>query len=93
MKHYITSRNRRETGFTLEDLWGNMNKVWKELAESIVGKKQRSNKPWISQKTLEKLEERRKAKARINQAQTRQQKKTSSTHVCISTQASQSRST
>lgn len=66
-----------DTGLTLEDLWDNMKKVWKEPAESILGKKQRSNKPWISQKTLEKLEERRRAKARINQAQTRQQKKTS----------------
>jgi len=54
-----------------------MKKVWKEPAESILGKKQRSNKPWILQETLVKLEERRRAKARINQAQTRQQKKTS----------------
>jgi len=41
----------------------------------VLGKKQHHNQPWISQKTFDKLDDRRKTKANVNQAQTRQRQK------------------
>ncbi len=72
---HLLKQQEADTGLTIDDLWDNMKKVWKEPAELVLGQKRHNSKPWISQKTLEKLEERRKAKASINQAQARQQKR------------------
>ena len=68
-------QQENNTGLTLDDLWDNMKKVWIEPAEQVLGTKRYNNKPWISQTTIDRVEERRKAKDRINQAQTRHQKR------------------
>ena len=71
----LLMQQETNTGLTLVDLWDSMKRVWKESAELVLGNKRHHNQPWISQQTLDKLDERRKAKANVNQAQTRQQKK------------------
>ncbi|KAJ8375904.1 hypothetical protein SKAU_G00064840 [Synaphobranchus kaupii] len=56
---------------TLEENWGKIKEVWIKSCEESVGRRKRQNKPWITQTTLEKIEDRKKLKNHLNSARTR----------------------
>ena len=47
-----------------------MKKVWNETCDSIIGKRTRQNKEWISVDTLTKIKERKVCKATLNNSKT-----------------------
>ena len=47
---------------TPDELWSSMKETLKATAQSILGKRQRSHKSWITEETLAQMEHRRKLK-------------------------------
>ena len=60
----------------VEQQWEGMKKVWNETCDTIIGKRTRQNKEWISVDTLTKIKERKVCKAMLNNSKTRSAKTT-----------------
>ena len=73
----VTIRNRfqvlceEETEDSMESQWSKMKEVWKTSCEEVLGRREHQNKEWISEGTLDKIKERRKAKASLMASKTR----------------------
>ena len=60
-----------------EELWQEMKQIWKETAESTLGKQQsKKPKPWISQTTIEMADAKRKARVEGNRVEYNRLKRT-----------------
>lgn len=49
----------------VEKAWGNIVKVYKETAESVIGLRKKGDKQWITPQTWTKIDERKKAKDKL----------------------------
>ena len=52
---------------TVERQWEGMKKVWNETCDTVIGKRPRQNKEWISVDTLTKIKERKVCKTTLKQ--------------------------
>ena len=59
---------------TFEQLWEKSRSAWTETCEEVLGRRRSQDKPWISKKSVEKIEARKKLKEAVNNSRTRQQK-------------------
>ena len=59
---------------TFEQLWEKSKRAWNETCEEVLGRRRSQDKPWISKKSVEKIEARKKLKGAVNNSRTRQQK-------------------
>ena len=62
---------------TVEQCWTDLKEVTVGACEEVLGRPPVNRKPWISDETWQKVEERKKLKHELNQARTRQQKQVS----------------
>lgn len=58
----------------IETEWNSAKKVWLDVCEETIGKKKSTHKNWMSLHTMERLEERKKCKAELNNRWTRSDK-------------------
>eukprot|EP00105_Crassostrea_gigas_P028093 XP_011449635.1 PREDICTED: uncharacterized protein LOC105343838 [Crassostrea gigas] len=70
---YQILQDHHTEDYTVESSWINIKELINTVCEEGIGKKKK-NKPWISQKTLEKIEERRKIHEQCLNAKTRSRK-------------------
>ena len=56
---------------TIEGRWKKIKEAFVKTLEESVGKKKRKHKPWITQATLDKMDERKRVKDKLNKARTR----------------------
>ena len=59
----------------MENRWTTFKEAVVGACEDVLGRPQTNRKPWISDETLQKVEETRKAKQELNQAKTRADKR------------------
>ena len=60
---------------SVEQVWEAAKKSWKESCKEELGIVKNQSQTWISKQSLDKIEERKKLKARVNTSKTRDQKK------------------
>ena len=74
----IELRNRFEPLELLENdvetHWNQVKEVFTSTCREVLGEKKHEHKPWISQESLDKIEERREKKAELNNSRTRTEK-------------------
>ena len=58
---------RTEVDSNIEQCWKSVKKTFNETAKNVLGFKKRKSKSWISAKSWEKIEERRKLKMKVNE--------------------------
>ena len=63
-----------EAETTVEQSWANLKEAIVGSCEEVLGRPPGNRKPWISDETWKKVEERKRAKEELNQARTRNQK-------------------
>ena len=63
-----------EAETTVEQSWANLKEALVGSCEEVLGRPPGNRKPWISDETWKKVEERKRAKEELNQARTRNQK-------------------
>ena len=64
---------------SMECVWNTFRQTVVGTCEEVLGKPPTNKKPWISEETWQKIEDRKRLKEGINQARTRQQKQTAAT--------------
>ena len=55
----------------VEDHWESIKGIWKDCCEEVLGRREKQNKEWITKETLEKIADRKTAKATLNSSKTR----------------------
>ena len=55
----------------IEEHWNKIKGVWRDSCEEVLGRKEKQNKEWITEETLTRMDERKKAKATLNTSKTR----------------------
>ncbi|KAL0188422.1 hypothetical protein M9458_015521, partial [Cirrhinus mrigala] len=63
--------NREDTEADLERQWQVTKRTWLDTCEEVLGKSKIKQKEWISTKTLQKVEERKRKKTALNMSRTR----------------------
>ena len=58
---------RTEVDGNIEQCWKSVKEIFNETAKNVLGFKKRKSKSWISAKSWEKIEERRKLKMKVNE--------------------------
>ena len=58
----------------VETHWNQVKEVFTSTCREVLGEKKHEHKPWISQESLDKIEERREKKAELNNSRTRTEK-------------------
>ena len=66
--------NLDEEDAAVEPAWERIKNAFTGTCKEILGKRKRKQKPWISQATIRRIEERKKMKAKVNESKTRAQK-------------------
>ena len=69
---------QEDTDATVPQAWNNLKDATVGACEEVLGRPPVNRKPWISEESWKKVEERKKLKQEINQARTRQQKQLAS---------------
>ena len=59
----------------LDNLWKKSKEAWMNTAKEVLGRQTRSHKAWINTETLQLIEDRKKAKHKLNCARTRNENK------------------
>ena len=81
----ITLKNRfevlqtTEEEDTVENIWNTLKQATVGTCEEVLGRPSPNRKPWITDETWQKVEERKKLKQEVNQARTRQRKQEAAT--------------
>ena len=65
-----------EDAENIEEHWNRIKGAWRDSCEETLGLKVHQNKEWITENSLKKIEERKRAKAILNSSKTRTAKKT-----------------
>ena len=61
------TNRRTEVDSNIEQCWKSIKETFNETAKNVLGFKKRKSKSWISAKSWEKIEERRKLKMKVNE--------------------------
>lgn len=59
---------------SVDGMWSNVKEVFAKTCSDVLGPRKQNSKPWISQKSLDKIADRRKKKEELNNSRTRQKR-------------------